>query len=174
MSQPYIGEIKAVGYNFVPSGWSACDGQAIAVGQHQALYSLVGNQFGGDQAYFNLPDLKGRTPVGQGSSNGQTYVVGSKAGQDHVTLSQSQMPGHTHKIEATDDAADSKFLYQQAETENAFAKATFDYYKNATPNLSLKPDMIPTVGAGQAHFNVQPSLAIMFVIAMTGIYPSRN
>lgn len=176
MSTPYVGEIKAVAYNFAPKYWSACDGQVLAINTNQALYSLLGVQFGGNgQTNFNLPDLRGRTPVCFGASPALNvnYIQGFSAGQENVPLNLTQIPPHTHLFQAISAPATSGNLIGGSVPNSTLATANANYYNSSAPDVSLQPATVQTVG-GQPHTNVQPSLALMYVIALTGLYPSRN
>jgi microcystin-dependent protein len=176
MSTPYVGEIKAVAYNFAPKYWSACDGQSLAINTNQALYSLLGVQFGGNaQTTFNLPDLRGRTPVCFGTSPtlNISYTQGLSAGQENVTLNQTQIPPHTHLFQASSAAATSPSIFGNTAPNSTLATASANYYNSSAPDVSLLPAAVQTVG-GQPHTNIQPSLALMYIIAMQGLYPSRN
>lgn len=176
MSSPFVGEIKAVAYNFAPKYWSACDGQSLAINTNQALYSLLGVQFGGNaQTTFNLPDLRGRTPVCFGTSPtlNISYNQGLSAGQENVTLNQTQIPPHTHLFQASSATATSGNLIGNSVPNSTLATASANYYNSSAPDVSLLPAAVQTVG-GQPHTNIQPSLALMYIIAMQGLYPSRN
>lgn len=174
MSEPYIGEIKAVAYNFAPKFWSACNGQVMPINSNQALYSLLGLQFGGNgQTNFNLPDLRGRTPVGIGSSPilGISYTQGQQGGLEAVSLNLTQIPPHTHIFHASADAATA---INPILAPSTLATASNDYYNNVAPDVALISGSVATVGSSQPHNNLQPSLALMYIIALSGIYPSRN
>jgi microcystin-dependent protein len=174
MSEPFVGEIKAVAYNFAPKRWSACNGQAMPLNTNQALYSLLGVQFGGNgQTNFNLPDLRGRTPVGIGNSPslGISYTQGQQIGQEAVSLNLTQIPPHTHVFQAS--AATATAINPIA-APSTLATANNDYYNSGAPDTALIPATVETVGSNQPHSNIQPSLALMYIIALTGMYPSRN
>ncbi|RVT48140.1 phage tail protein [Rheinheimera sediminis] len=176
MSTPYVGEIKAVAYNFAPKYWSACDGQVLVINTNQALYSLLGVQFGGNgQTNFNLPDLRGRTPVcfGANPALNITYNQGLSAGQENVSLTLAQIPPHSHLFQASSAPATLRNLIGSTAPNSTLATADANYYNSSDPDTTLLPATVQTVG-GQPHTNVQPSLALMYVIALTGLYPSRN
>ena len=108
MSEPFLAEIRIVGFNFAPRGWAFCDGQILPINQNQSLYSLLGTTYGGDgRTSFALPDLRGRTPIHVGSSNGYSHLLGQKSGEDTHTLAISEMPGHDHALQATSANGDS-------------------------------------------------------------------
>ncbi len=175
MSNPYLAEVRAYGFNYAPRGWAQCDGQTLPMGQNAALYSLLGTQFGGDgRTTFKLPDMRSRTPVGIGGM----YAAGDVHGVERVTLTQAQMAAHSHVLQATSTDAQQVPDF----TNNVFATSrdlkstgTNPYVYSAATNLtSMATDMVSSLGGGQSHFNIQPSLAINFCIAITGVYPSRN
>lgn len=176
MSEPFLAEIKMVGFNFAPRGWAFCDGQILPISQNQSLYSLLGTTYGGDgRTSFALPDLRGRTPVDVGSSNGNSFQQGEKGGEETHTLSIQQMPTHTHSFSATNDTAT-----QQAPSGNLLAQTPtgigniYSDHNSNTPDVSLNTAAIANTGGGQAHENMQPFIAINFCIALQGLFPSRN
>lgn len=175
MSDPFIGEIRMIGFGWAPKGWALCNGQTLTVAQNQALYSLLGVQFGGTTGVnFMLPDLQGRMPVCAGTlpSTGEITIQGTKGGFENIALTVAQMPLHTHQVNASSTPGDSA----QISTTSVFAQAsgTEDAY-NTVINLTLLNDKTcSSVGKGQGHNNMQPSLAIGFCIALQGFYPSRS
>ena len=168
MSEPYIGEIRMFGGNFEPVGWKFCNGQLLAVSQYDALFSLLGTIYGGDgRTTFALPDLQSRVPVHQGSGPGLTpRKIGAKGGGENVTLTLQQIGSHTHTMKAGDSA--DQFLPD----EHAFASQAF--YQDASSDVSLDTGALSTSGGGGEHKNKQPFLGINFIIAMAGVYPSRQ
>ncbi len=177
MSTPYVGEIKAVAYNFTPKYWSACNGQVMPLATNQALYSLLGVQFGGNgQTNFNLPDLRGRTPVGMGVSPslGITYNQGLAGGLDVVSLNLMQIPPHTHMFEASSDKATATNPVGNTPQNATLGTASADFYNSTMPDTALIPATVASAGSGQPHANIQPSLALMYIIALNGLYPNRN
>ncbi|WP_102796031.1 phage tail protein [Bowmanella denitrificans] len=180
MSQPFVGEIKQVGYTFAPVDWAECNGQLIAINDNAALFSLLGVAYGGDaRTVFGIPSLKGRVPIHMGnyaeSDFSTTYTRGQIGGLEYVTLSLSQVPAHTHNFNASNEAGNSAVPYSnQSGVGNTMAVANASYYSNSGPNVALVPDMISYTGGGQSHYNIQPSIGTLFVIALEGLYPSRN
>lgn len=177
MSEPFLAEIKIVGFNFAPRGWAFCDGQILPINQNQSLYSLLGTVYGGDgRTSFALPDLRGRTPVGLGvpaSGGGADVKQGQKGGQETHTLAVTEMPNHNHKFQGSTAAGTLP-----APVNNSLAASRnsiyHDYVEGTTTLVRMNPAMIANVGGGQAHENMQPYLAVNFCIALRGLFPSRN
>jgi microcystin-dependent protein len=173
MSEPFIGEIKMVGFNFPPKGWATCDGQIMSIAQNTALFSLLGTTYGGNgTTTFGLPDLRGRTPIGQGTSplSGSPYVMGQSAGGENVSLTVQQIPPHSHTPNCNSGAGTST-----ASNGNFSAADSKNYQPYAgTGPAQMAPTAIANTGAGQGHNNMQPFLCVPFCIALVGIYPSRN
>jgi microcystin-dependent protein len=163
MGTPFLGEVKIVSFNFAPRGWALCNGQLLPINQNQALFSILGTTYGGNgQTNFALPNLQGRVPVyvGQGISLGQS------AGEQTHTLTQAEMPAHTHLPNANSGAAN------QGSAANNFWSGTGSYA--AQPNNTMNPAGITPTGGSQPHNNMTPYLTLNFVIALQGIFPSRN
>ena len=182
MSEPFLAEVRIVGFNFAPRGWAFCDGQILPINQNQSLYSLLGTTYGGDgRTSFALPDLRGRTPIHVGESDSGTfYREGQKSGEETHTLSVSELPNHSHPMGAVGDTADSglpadadgsnpRYLAQASSSVGSVYSGTSD---NLTQQLSSAA--VTNVGGGQAHENMQPYLALNFCIALQGLFPSRN
>jgi microcystin-dependent protein len=179
MSEPFVGEIRMVGFNFAARGWMLCNGQLLPIAQNAALFSLLGTTYGGNgTTTFALPDLRGRAPVHQGQGPGlSNYVMGQSAGVETVTLISTQMPIHTHLVNASSVIGEST-----APTSNILAVVgdpnagtTFSAYSPpATANTTLSPTALGTAGGNQPHENLQPYLCVNFMIATQGIFPSRN
>lgn len=166
MAEPFIGEIRAMSFNFPPKGWAFCNGQELPINQNQALFSLLGTTFGGDgQTTFALPDLRGRVPIHAGSG----HVPGERAGEQSHTLSNAEMPAHTHVATATSATADTP-----VPTGNLLATASGEIYADPASLTPLNPGTIGNAGGSQPHQNMQPFLTITFCIALLGIFPSRN
>lgn len=172
MSEPFLAEVRLMGFNFAPRGWAFCDGQILPINQNQSLYSLLGTTYGGDgRTSFALPDLRGRTPIHTGRSNGgAAHTLGQKSGEETHTLSGAEMPQHTHNLEAS--TADGNSLNTQG---TLLAREIGNPYSNVTTGLAnLRTGTIANVGGGQAHENMQPYIAVNFCIALQGLFPSRN
>jgi microcystin-dependent protein len=171
VADPFIGEIRAVGFNFAPKGWALCDGQLLPINQNQALFSLLGTFYGGDgRTTFALPDLRGRTPVHMGSGPGLTArAVGQAGGAERVTLATSELPKHTHALNASAGAAarTSPKGYVNAVTQRP------SYGGLATAPTTMNKQAIGVTGGGSSHENMAPFLTVSYIIALQGIYPSR-
>lgn len=181
MSDPFLGQIMVVGFNYAPAGWLPCDGRLLQIQQYTALYSLLGTQFGGNgTTNFALPNLMSRTIVGAGQGSGlSNYPIGTQTGTESVTLTVSQMPTHNHFInaDATPGSATTPAANNFAEVNTGTARQPIvapSFSSGALANpATLAPSTIGPQGGGQGHSNIQPSLAMLYIIAVEGIYPSR-
>ena len=181
MSQPFLGEIRPFAFENAPRGWAMCNGQLLAISTNNALFALLGITYGGDgRTTFALPNLQGRIAIGFGTSlAGDTYVQGEMAGEESVTLFQSQIPMHTHQMVASNalttptnanTLGTGKFLAQA----NALGDHPLNIYGTGSPMTSLAPTAVAPAGGGQGHENRQPFNTVNFCIALQGIFPSRN
>ena len=158
--------------NFAPRGWAFCDGQLLAVSQNDALFSLLGTIYGGDgRTTFGLPDLRGRVPIHAGSGPGLSpRRLGAKAGSENETLIVNQLPSHNHGWPAYAEVATERLPTDAGYAQTAAA----DIYSNQ-PNLATKRvETVSNTGGSRSHTNLMPFLCINFIIALVGIYPSRN
>lgn len=170
-SDPFLGEIAIVPYTMgVPTGWLPCNGQSLPTTGYAALYSLIGTTFGGNgTSTFNLPDLRGRVIVGVGQGTGlSNYNLGNSGGVETVTLTSNQIPSHSHTLGTssnvgTSDTPSGNFIAKNSEGIKQFGTST---------NASLGAATIGATGGGQSHTNLQPYLALRYIIAVEGIYPS--
>lgn len=173
MSEPFLAEVRLMGFNFAPRGWAFCDGQILPINQNQSLYSLLGTIYGGDgRTSFALPDLRGRTPIHVGNSNGgEEHELGQKGGEEAITLSAAEMPSHDHTAQASSSNAN-----QNISGGNILAGALNLYIQPSEDAVlqSIAPATVVNVGGGQSHDNMQPYLAVNFCIALQGLFPSRN
>jgi microcystin-dependent protein len=173
MSEPFLAEVRIVGFNFAPRGWAFCDGQILPINQNQSLYSLLGTTYGGDgRTSFALPDLRGRAPIHVGRSNGGAeHPLGQKSGEETHTLAVNEMPQHRHLVSASQDNNTSA-----TPTELSWARARERTYGAFDPAqaVAMASNTLQNVGGGQAHQNMQPYLALNFCIALQGLFPSRN
>lgn len=165
MSEPFLAEIRIVGFNFPPRGWAFCDGQILPINQNQSLYSLLGTTYGGDgRTSFALPDLRGRTPI----HVSDTHSQGQKGGEETHALSVQEMPSHRHAgVGTTASASEARpgaELPALTEVNTYKAGGTLVDMNLSTTNA----------GGGQGHDNMQPYLTLSFCIALQGLFPSRN
>ncbi|MEP3837560.1 MAG: tail fiber protein [Algibacter sp.] len=178
---PYLGQIKMFAGNFAPRGWAFCDGQLLAVSQNSALFSLIGTLYGGDgRTTFALPDLRGRVPVSAGTGPGLSdRREGSKFGTEQVTLTQNQIPSHNHLATSTVTIAVSTDNGTELNADaHVLANHTNAFNLEGTPEANLagfsSTVLLGTTGGNLSHNNIQPSLGIHYIIALVGVYPTRN
>ncbi len=165
MAEPFLAEIKIVSFNFPPRGWAFCDGQLMAISQNQALFSLLGTTFGGDgRTTFGLPNLQGRIPFHSGNG----FVLGQAGGEEAHTLSLSEMPAHTHPVSASGSSATLTV------GSNAYMAASSANPYGVSPGATMNPASVSVSGGSQPHPNMPPYLTMNFIIALQGIFPSRN
>ena len=166
--EPFLGQLLLVPYNFAPLGWAFCNGQLLSIAQNTALFSLLGTTYGGDgKSTFALPDLRGRVPLSAGQGPGLSlYDLGQAGGVEAVTLNLSQIPAHSHSVNAqSGDAADTS-------PQNNLPAAGGAYNPNA--NTTMAANMVGTSGGSQPHENRAPYLTLNWIIALQGIFPSRS
>lgn len=170
MSEPFLAEVRIVGFNFAPRGWALCDGQILPINQNQSLYSLLGTTYGGDgRTTFALPDLRGRTPVHPGrASGGPTIRQGQRSGAETHTLSAGEAK-HSHPFNVVSTNGTSTIP-----TGNTLATSPDQPYVSGGTPVAMAAGATTSAGGGQAHDNMQPYLAINFCIALQGLFPSRN
>lgn len=179
MSEVYIGQIMMTGFGFAPRNFAGCDGSLMAIGQNQALFSLLGTLYGGDgRQTFALPDLRSRAPAGAGASIDPAwapapYPPGLVAGTETVTLLNVNLPLHTHVAQATTSLASTPTPPAGGFLAKA-ANSTSFYAAGGQGGVPLAPATLAIAGSSAPHPNVQPSLAINFNIATNGYFPSRS
>ena len=167
MSTPFLSEIKIVSFNFPPKGWALCNGQLLPINQNQALFSLLGTTYGGNgQTNFALPNMRGRLPI----HVGQSHTLGEAAGSTSVTINLQQLPTHQHLLQATNTDVAANRTADRRATSSA---------RPTTLRAGSDPDHTGTergdeVGGSQPHNNMMPYLVLNFIIALQGIFPSRN
>ncbi|HUB13359.1 MAG TPA: tail fiber protein [Acetobacteraceae bacterium] len=172
MSQPFVGQIIAVGFNFAPVGWHVCDGSLLQISQYDALYNLIGTTYGGDGvSTFALPDLRGRIAIHMGQGNGLSqYGIGQRGGEEQHTLTTQEMGGHAHTLVAANNVT-------QASPANNLALGTptaEQIYGTGGTTTALASRSIGMAGGSVPHENRQPYLGINYIIALYGIFPSRS
>ena len=171
--EPFIGEIRMFAGTFAPRGWAFCDGQLLAISGNEALFSLLGTTYGGDgRTTFALPDLRGRVAIHPGQGPGlSNYTQGQIGGVESNTLTVSQMPSHTHSVNAV--TADGN---QSTPGGNLLAgtKILDPEYSDSDPDAVMSARMISNTGNGQSVENRQPYGTVNYIIALVGIFPSRD
>lgn len=167
MTEIFLGQILPAAFAFAPKGFAQCNGQMLAIAQNQALFSLLGTQYGGDgRVTFGLPDLRGRTPIGFND----TYPIGAAGGAETVTLTSQNLPTHVHQLSgtaATDTTRNPNGGLLGTATTNLYAPT-------GGPQVLLAPGSVASTGGTHPHENMQPYSVINYCIALTGIFPSRN
>ena len=171
MSSPFVGEVRLVGFTFAPVDWNLCDGSILAISANPTLYNLIGTIYGGNgQTTFGLPDLRGRVPVHQGTlAGGSNYPLGQMGGVESVTLSLNQIPKHNHQFQCNSSSQGAT-----AAPNNATVGGGPEVYRSSTPAAAMNQGAISFSGSGLPHENRQPFLAMNWVIALAGVYPSQG
>lgn len=175
---PFIGQIVMFGGNFAPRSWALCDGQLLAISSNEALFSILGTTYGGDgRTTFALPDLRGRVPVHAGSGPGLTpRTLGSKGGQERVTLTIPELPSHNHiAVAHAENAVGTEQnpkdnMLGATPTQNIYAPITAGNDKAMGPGSVI----VNNTGGNQSHNNMQPYCTVNYIICLLGVYPSRN
>jgi microcystin-dependent protein len=179
MTEVYLGQIMMTGFGFPPRGFVLCNGQLLPLNQYQALFALIGTYYGGNgTTNFQLPNLQGRTPVGQGSSVDPSWqpaplALGLSAGTENVTIDQTTLPNHAHQLTATTRSGSGRSPSGgiAAASSNTAIKPYAPVQSNLVP---LYAETLAQAGGSQPHGNVQPMRVISFSLAMSGVFPSRN
>ncbi len=176
MSTPFIGEIRMFGGNFAIIGHAFCNGQLLSIAQNTALFAILGTTYGGDgRTTFALPDLRGRVPIHFGQGPGlSSYALGQKGGNETVTLTTNEIPAHSHPVTATTNA-NSGPAGDTLPNGNFLAEGnSYNSASNAQMNANAVQVTLGNAGGSQPHNNIQPYTCINFIIALQGIFPSRN
>lgn len=175
MSQPFVGEIRLVPYNFAPQGWAFCNGQLMPISQNETLFNLIGTTYGGDgQSTFALPDLRGRFPIHQGGG----FTLAETGGAETVTLTVQQLPAHTH-VALCDNSMGGNQLSPASGVWSFDTSGQFGSYA-AAPTFqqgiadTMNAGAVGPAGGSQPHDNRQPYLAINFIISLFGVFPSQS
>lgn len=178
--EPFIGQIIMFGGNFAPRSWAFCNGQLLPINEHQALFSILGTMYGGDgRTTFGLPDLRGRVPMHPGNGPGLSpRNIGQKGGTETNTLTQNQLPAHTHTASGTVKPLCKNGSGDETNPVGGFpASGTTDLYaesSNGEMGESTVSVSVSSTGGGADVNNMQPFQCINYIIALQGIFPSRN
>lgn len=175
MSDPFVAEIRIFAGNFAPKGWAECDGQLLPISQNTALFSLLGTFYGGDgKSTFALPNLQGSAPVNQGQGPGLSdYFIGQQGGSQFVTLIESEIPAHTHRLQAySDDLADQNIC--GPDFILGAGSGIAPYIAPASVNTQMNFGAISIFGSSLPHNNMMPYLTLNYIIAMQGVFPPRG
>ena len=165
MAQPYVGEIRMFAGNFAPAGWMFCEGQILPISENETLFQLIGTTYGGDgESTFALPDLRGRVPIHQGNG----FILAESGGAEQVTLTQQQIPSHTHPMFGSADPASPLVLPAGGVVASNAAAPLYD----SVPTQSMSPSAVGGAGGSQPHDNMAPYLCVSFIISLFGIFPS--
>ena len=168
MSEPFLAEVRIVGFNFAPRGWAFCDGQILPINQNQSLFSIIGTTYGGDgRTSFALPDLRGRTCVHVGDG----YDLSQKGGEEDVRLTAAQIPQHSHDMHAQNTLGD---LHRPQNSLSVLAQTGVYADYTEADATTLRADTIGNTGGSQPHENMQPYITLSYCIALQGLFPSRN
>jgi microcystin-dependent protein len=170
MAQPYVGEIRMFAGNFAPQGWAFCSGQLLPISENETLFQLIGTSYGGDgEATFALPDLRGRIPVHQAAVQG--YPFGGAFGSEQVTLTQGEVPAHSHALFASSNPAEATAGPNGSLLADA---AAITLYAAAPPSVAMHAAAVTTEGGSQPHDNMAPYLCVSFIISLFGIFPTQT
>jgi microcystin-dependent protein len=174
MSNPFLGEIRMVAFNFAPVGWALCNGQILPISQNVALFDILGTTYGGDgQKTFALPNLQGCVPIHMGTNtSGTPYIIGEQGGAENVTLTLAELPPHNHPVNCVNSGG------TQASPAGGYpaieSTGTSLDYSNGPSSGQMSSSMIANTGGGDPFSVQQPYLCVNFVIALSGIFPSRS
>jgi microcystin-dependent protein len=166
MAEPFLSEIRIMSFNFAPKGWAMCNGQLLPINQNQALFSLLGTNYGGDgRVNFALPDLRGRVPIHAGVS----HTLAERAGEQAHTLTLAELPTHSHAGNASSASSGGN-----DNPTGRFLGSANNMYHSPASLTAMNPGTITNSGGSQAHLNMQPFLTLTFCIALQGIFPSQT
>jgi microcystin-dependent protein len=166
MAQPYVGELRMFAGNFAPLGWQFCDGSLLSISENETLFQLIGTTYGGDgESTFAVPDLRGRIPLHQGNG----FSLAETGGVETITLTASQIPSHSHTVQATNAVAN-----KTSPTGNHLATIGSNFLYLADAVTDDTSSTIASAGGSQAHSNMQPYLCLSLIISLFGIFPSQT
>ncbi len=177
MGSPFIGEIRLFAGNFAPQGWAFCNGALQSISQNEALFNLIGTTYGGDgQTTFALPSLQSRVPLHMGGNSfGNNYIQGALGGAENVTLTSAQVGAHNHALNAVNTGSSVQPPTGALPGLSSSSQTGTAQYGNGTATpTTLTPASIGATGGNQPHSNIQPYLAITYIISLFGIFPTQN
>ncbi len=177
MSEPFLSEIKITPWSYAPRGWAMCNGQMLPINQNQALFALLGTTYGGNgQTTFALPDLRGRVPIHFTTG----FTLGTVGGETAHTVSLNEMPAHTHFLMASSSNGNAPVPFGPngnilaTSVSAANPPTSIPMYAPVGNLTAMNAADVTNVGGSQPHQNMQPYLTLTFIIALIGIFPSRN
>ncbi len=173
MSSPFVAEIRIWACNFAPTGWAQCDGQLLPISQNTALFSLLGTFYGGDgKSTFALPNFQGSCAMNQGSAPGlSNRFLGETGGEQFLTLLQSEMPAHTHRVQAVNKIGEDRI---PGPTEALSISTGMNLYLASGAATMMSPQATSVAGGALPHDNMSPYLTLLFCIALQGVFPPRG
>jgi microcystin-dependent protein len=174
--EPILGQLALFGFNFVPNGWMACNGQLLAISQYSALFSLLGTTYGGNgTTTFALPDLRGRSAINQGQGPGLSdYVIGEASGSESVTLTTASLPSHTHSISASSAEGTSNSPEGAIPAAYGSSLPPAGPYTSGSPTGTMSAQAVSPTGGNMPISTLSPFLVLNWCIAIEGVYPSRG
>ena len=174
MTDTFLGEIRLFPFGFCPKGWNYCDGTVLEISQNQALFSLLGTNYGGDgRVTFALPDLRSRTPICAGDSGSYTYDLGTAAGKETVALTVQEMQAHSHSMQVDNSLGIKPYAARILAIPNKGDVSLSIYNADLSSPVPLNAATIGETGGGGAHQNMSPFLTLNYCIAVSGTYPPR-
>ena len=176
MSEPFIGEIRILPYQFAPRGWAACNGQLLRISENTALFSLLGDRYGGDgRTTFGVPNLQARAAVGAGNGPGLTpRTLAQRGGESSVALTEQNLPNHDHTGRAVRQVGSTSVPTGKYAANDADPLLSYSSVTSGAGLAAMSASALQTAGGSNPHQNMQPYLAVKFCIAVEGLYPTRS
>jgi microcystin-dependent protein len=174
----YLGEVRLFAGNFAPKGWALCNGQLLPIQQYSALFAILGTNYGGNGTQnFGLPDLRSRVPLHWGHGPGlPAYVIGELTGTENAALLNTNLPMHTHSVKAVSAIGNqtSPVDFYPASGTDPVSGDNLNNFSDVASNVTLNPVTVSMAGGSTPTPILQPLLTVTFIIALVGIFPSRN